>query len=1519
MKRDHIEDIYELSPLQQGMLFHTLLTPGSGMYFEQVAFPLDGPLNTSAFERSWQDVVDRHTILRTSFHWTKVAKPLQVVYRKVKLPVHYLDWSGLSETAFSEQLESLLRKDRESGFNLSEAPLLRLSVIVKGHNSRVILFSLHHLLLDGWSSSLVYKEAQALYEAYCRGEELELPKCRPYGDYIAWLQKQDSDAAGKYWRERLRGYSGPPPFGVGLPAGPLHEDTRYDVCEGRVTTGTTDSLRRLARTHRLTLNTIVQGAWALLLSRYSDHEDVVLGATVSGRPAELEGIESMIGLFINTLPVRIRVSSTSYLVDWLRELQMNQAEARQFEHVALSQIHSWSEVRREVPMFETLIGFENFPTAGGAVSANGDSSEARLFSQTNYPLALAVIPGATDLGLKLIYARPRFEAAEMNRLLNHFQQLLTSIANNPDGRLADIPMLTEVEQSQLVKWNDTATNYPRDTTIHQLFEEQAERTPDAVAVTAEGEQLTYAALNRRANRIARYLRPLGVGSETVVGICGQSTIELVSAMLGVLKAGGAYVPLDQSYPDERLLFMLRDSGARVLLTSRPLAEKIPAGDVRCVTLEDIRDDDEALDDELPNCTSANNLAYVMYTSGSTGGPKGVEITHRAVIRLVRETDFLTLNSSHVIAQVANFCFDAATFEIWGALLNGAQIAGISRFVALSPEDFSIALRDHRVTTIFVTTDLFNQLVRTKPDVFRSVENLLVGGSAINVKWIETCLSDGAPQRLVHVYGPTESTTFASWHLIERVAEGAACIPIGLPLSNTQLYILGRSLSPVSIGVAGEVYIGGDGLARSYHDRPELTAERFVPNPFAGQRGSRLYRTGDRARRGADGAIEFLGRFDDQVKVRGFRVEPGEIEALLRSHPEVSEAVVIARRDVPGSTRLAAYIVPQNGKLVTADLRRLLEAKLPDYMVPSTYLLCNTLPLTPNGKVDRKALAVREERDSQTEAYAEARSPAEQTLAKIWSDVLAVERVSIHDNFFELGGDSIISIQIIARAREAGLGLTLRQLFQNQTVAELAAVSGTVAATRGEVGDLLGELPLLPVQRWFFEQELVNQHHFNQMSLIEVPAGMNATWLAQATEHLFLHHDALRIRFRNNAGQWRQFYSSPGQTPLQVVNLAAVPHAERESKLESEVAKIHESLNLESGPIARVVWFDYGAQPGRLLFVIHHLVVDTVSWRILMEDFWQAYGSLAQGEAVRLPAKTSSLRQWASRLVEHAQSAQVRAELAYWSAAAENNGRLVPRDFQNTENPASAADWVALELDESKTRELLQETPKAYQTQINDVLLTALGRVLSNWMGDSTVKFDLEGHGREPLFEDIDLTRTVGWFTTIFPVQLQVAGEHPGEMLKAVKEQLRQVPNRGLTYGLLRYLTTHPEVDNQRLIHAAPDVAFNYLGQFTEVQELGSSAPARSPASRRPHLIEVSGAVSAGRLSMVWEFSTLHHRRETIERKAAEFMECLSDLIAHCRSPKQVQFTPSDFAQAGISQNELDKLVAVVDGLEGPAR
>jgi amino acid adenylation domain-containing protein/non-ribosomal peptide synthase protein (TIGR01720 family) len=1520
MKLDNVADIYELSPLQEGMLFHTLLTPGSGMYFEQAGIPLYGPLDVPSFERAWQKVLDRHSILRTSFHWENLDKPLQVVHRDARLPVQYLDWSGHSAVGQEQGLEAFLKADRERGFELSRAPLLRLTVIALADGARYVVFSVHHLLLDGWSSDLVYREAAAMYEAYCRGEQLELPRCRPYGDYIAWLQQQDLSAAESFWRTMLKGYAGPSAPGVG-PAPGEREDCEEQ--QTRLSAATTTALQSMARRHQLTLNTLVQGAWALLLSRYSGDDDVVFGYTVSGRPPSLPGAESMVGLFINTLPLRVQISSNARLIPWLRQIQAGQFEARKYEYSPLVKIQGWSEMPHSTPLFQSLLDFGNFPIGGPGRDQPARINGVRSYSRTNYPLNLLVGPGA-ELLLKIMYVHPRYSSEAIARMLGHLRTILEGmVAGSEQRRLGEISMLTEAEWRQLGAWNETATSYPREATIHELFAEQARRAPGAVAVSVEGAEVTYGALNRRANRLARRLRAAGVGRETVAAICVEGPIELVTGMLGILKAGGAYVPLDPAYPEERLRFMLEDSGAVAVVTTGGVSARVPARGTRLVLDEgDAAGGDEGAEEEpgeVSTGTTAEDLAYVMYTSGSTGRPKGAAIPHRAVVRTVRNTNYISLGPSDTIAQISNVSFDAATFEIWGALLNGGRLAGIPREVTLAPDDFAAALRRARISTIFVTTDLFNQLVRERPELFQTVGDVLVGGSAIDAKWIGACLRHGRPQRLVHVYGPTESTTFASWHRIDGVPEGGAAIPIGTPLANTELHVLGRDMNPLPVGVTGEIYIGGDGLARGYLNRPELTAERFVPDPFSGRAGARLYRTGDRARRRADGALEFVGRVDDQVKIRGFRVEVSEIEAVLRTHPGVRDAIVLAREEAAGTRRLVAYVAAASGEVSVGDLRGFLEKKLPEYMVPSAFVRQDALPLTRNGKVDRKALAAAGERLAPEEPYVEPRSPVEKTLAGIWGQVLGVERVGIHDNFFELGGDSIISIQIIARARETGLDLTLRQLFDNQTVSKLAAVAGTGAGVRAEQGTLEGDVPLIPIQLWFLEQESVEPHHFNQAALIEAPAGLDPALLGQATEHLLVHHDALRLRLRREDGRWRQTYTaSAGPVPFRCVDLKTVTEPELRARIEQGATEAQGSLDLEAGPIVRVVWFDLGDRPGRLLFVIHHLAVDSVSWRILMEDFWRTYEQLARGQEVALPAKTSSVRQWARRLNEHAQSAKAREELAYWMAAASGPAGRLPVDLPGGENVAGAVRTVTVELDEEQTRALVQETPRAYQTQINDVLLTALAQALGRWTGERAIRFDLERHGREPLFDDVDLTRTVGWFTTIFPVRLELTTEDPGGALKAVKEQLRRIPNRGLAYGLLRYLSTDPRVTAQLAAVPGPDVGFNYLGQHALTPELESSGAARSPRARRRHLLEIDGAIAGGRLRVQWGYSEHHHRRATIERVAEDFIGHLRSLIAHCRSPKGGGFTPSDFAQAKLSQKDLDKLVAAVDKSERPA-
>jgi len=748
------------------------------------------------------------------------------------------------------------------------------------------------------------------------------------------------------------------------------------------------------------------------------------------------------------------------------------------------------------------------------------------------------------------------------------------------------------------------------------------------------------------------LRSLGVGADVLVGLCVERSPLMVVALLGILKAGGAYVPLDPEYPQERLQFMLADTQVKVLLTQEKLLKSLPQHQARVVCLDtDWEVINQANQDNLNSTVSAENLSYVIYTSGSTGTPKGVAVTHQAVNRLVFNTNYIQLTPDDCVAQAANIAFDAATFEIWGALLHGAKLAIITKSVLLTPKEFAVNLRSNQVSVLFLTTALFNQLASLIPQAFGSLRYLLFGGEAVDPRWVQEVLDKGRPQYLLHVYGPTENTTFSSWYFVEKLTTTATTIPIGRAISNTQIYLLDQNLQPVPIGIPGELYLGGAGLARGYLNRPELTQEKFIPNPFEELRqhsvsgfpherlqtprtqGSKLYKTGDLVRYLPDGNIEYLGRIDNQVKIRGFRIELGEIETVLNQHGDVQVSCVIARVDTPGEKQLVAYIVPQKDAiLTTGELRQFVKTKLPEYMVPSAFVILEALPLTPNGKVDRRALPTPELDRDLLDKYVAPRTQVEEILTQIWASVLKVELVGIHDNFFELGGDSILSIQIIARANQLGIVLSPKLLFMHQTISELAAVAGTTGSIVAEQGLVTGVVPLTPIQHWFFEQNLPQPHHFNQSFLLSVPSECKPEQLEQVVQYLLLHHDALRLGFVKSESEWQQIHAvGADNTALSWFDLSTLPTTEQTTAIETIAAQLQASLNL-SKDLMRVAFFWLGIdKKARLLIVIHHLVVDGVSWRILLEDLQTAYQQIAQGKALALPAKTTSCKDWSYKL------------------------------------------------------------------------------------------------------------------------------------------------------------------------------------------------------------------------------------------------------------------------------------------------
>jgi amino acid adenylation domain-containing protein/non-ribosomal peptide synthase protein (TIGR01720 family) len=1566
-----IQDLYPLSPLQQGMLFHDLYAPESGMYVERLRHTIRGDLNVVAFEQAWRQVVERHAVLRSAFIWEEVDEPLQAVFREVETPLEFQDWRGAPIAEQEERLQAHLREILQRGFKLSRPPLQRLTLIQMSERVSEFIWSYHHLLLDGWSVSLILGEIITLYEAFCQGQKPQLDKSRPYRDYIAWLKRQDQAEAEAFWRKALKGFT---PLASLSMNGP-HDDLAgrqedYESLQMRFSKDTAERLDAFARRHRLTVNTVAQGAWALLLSCYSGEQDVVFGEVVSGRPADLAGSESMVGMFINTLPVRAQVSPESSVLSWLERLQARQIEARRYEYNPLVKVREWSEAPRGLPLFESIVVFEN-STMGVRLGRQEESPEISYATHyatvTGYPLTVVIEPGPEGVSVGFTYDHRRFKSDAIQRMQMRFQTLLEGVLADPEGRLSDLPLLTEAERRELlVDWNSTVKDFSEDRRLHRLFEAQVERTPNAIAVVFEEKKLTYRELNARANRLAHYLRAQGVGPEMLVGVCLDRSLEMMVAILGVLKAGGAYLPLDPAYPKERLAFMLEDSQASVLLTQQRLVEEFATEAPRHREKERVTSDRylpfsslclgasvanphsafrnrviclDAVEERLAG-ESAENLAseataeaaaYVIYTSGSTGRPKGVIVSQRAVSNhMLWLRDYFGLNAADRFLQKTQFSFDAAGTEFFAPLLVGARLIMARPGGHQDGAYLSGMITEHDVTILQLVPSLLRVLL-DEPEFAkcRSLRRVICAGEALPAELqdkFRACLD----AELHNFYGPTEAAIDVTYWPHQHAA-GRAIVPIGRPIANTQIYLLSGDLRPVPVGAPGELYIGGDNLARGYLKRPELTAERFIPNPFSSEPGARLYQTGDLARYLPDGNIEFLGRIDHQVKVRGFRIELGEIESALNQHPAVRESVVIAQADKHGNKRLAAYVVTDPAAslsgLSSKELREFIKTKLPEYMAPSAFALLDALPLTSNGKVDRRALpALNGSQHDSHDSSEVARAPrnrVEEILAGVWSQVLGVKQVGIHDDFFEMGGDSILSIQVVGKANQQGLRVTPKQIFQHPTIAELATVVETAVTMNAEQGLVTGQVPLTPIQHWFFEQNLPEPHYWNHAILLDVRRALDASLLEQAVGRLLAHHDALRLRFERHESGWRQNNAdwdeeNRSSIPFSRFDLSGLPKRERRAAIEAKAAELQESLNLSQGPLLRVALFDLGPRrSSRLLILIHHLTVDGVAWRILLEDVMTAYQQLSRGENAQLPPKTTSFRDWAQKLAAYARTAELKQELGYWLAQARVRAPRLPMDYPEGPgaNTEASARVVSVSLTVEETQALLQEVPKAYRTQINDLLLTALAQSFSQWTESRTLLVDLEGHGREAIFDHVDLSRTVGWFTTIFPALLNLEALESGEALKSIKEQLRAIPNRGVGYGLLRYLSGDEEIAARLRQLPQAEVSFNYLGQFDQLLPEGapfgsateSVGPAHSPRGSRCYPLEINAFISEGRLHLEWTYSERIHRPETIEYLAQNYSSALRALIAHCLSTEAGGYTPSDFPLANLNQSKLEWL------------
>ncbi|WP_234380000.1 non-ribosomal peptide synthetase [Streptomyces sp. CMB-StM0423] len=1507
-------EVWPLSPLQEGLLFHAGYDDtGPDLYTVQFVLGLDGPLDAARLRASWETLLARHGALRASFHRRASGEAVQLIAREVRLPWREADLSGATGPDAAARLEKLAAEERAQRLNPAAPPLLRLLLVRLGDRRHRLVMTTHHILMDGWSMPVLLGELSAVYEA--GGDASALKRTAPYRDYLAWLGRQDKEAAREAWRAELAGADEPT---LVVPADPGRAAVLPEQTEARLGREATAALGVWARGRGLTVNTVVQGAWALVLARLVRRSDVVFGATVAGRPAELPGVEAMVGLFINTLPVRVRLDGGQRVADLLADLQRRQSALMGHQHLGLQEIQKLGGAGAT---FDTLVVYENYPrppedTAGrDALSIEVlDSREA-----TNYPLTLGV-DVADQLEVRLTYRPDLFGTDEAEGLARRLVRVLEQVVADPEVRVGDVEVLTAGERASVVSgWNDTELAVPAGSVLDR-FEERARRAPEAVAVRCGAEVLSYAGLDARANRLARYLQRLGVGRESRVGLCLPRGVEMVAGMLAVWKAGGAYVPLDPAYPAERLAFMVADSGAQVVLSTGELA---PEGAVR---LEEAAADVEAESAEsLQTALEPGQLAYVIYTSGSTGRPKGVAVPHEGPANLAEAMRaVLGVAEGVTVLQFASFSFDAAVLDVAVTLAAGGTLAVATGEEREEPAALAEMIRSSGVSVASVVPSLMSVL---DPAAVTGVRNWVLGAELLTADLASRWTGQA---QVWNTYGPTEATVITTATPLDSGIEPHdAPPPIGRPIGNAHTYVLDDFLRPVPPGVVGELYIAGPGLARGYIGRGGLTAERFVACPF--EPGARMYRSGDLARWSDDGLLHFAGRADEQVKIRGFRIEPGEIEAVLAAHPDVSHAAVVVREDRPGDKRLVAYVV---GDVDTDAVRELAATRLPEHMVPAVVVVLDALPLTPNGKTDRAALPAPDLAD-RVSGRAPA-NPTEAALCALFAEVLGLERVGADDDFFALGGDSITSMQLASRARREGLVLTPRQVFEAKTPERLAVVAAPESAPA--VADTgMGNAPWTPVMRAHGVRAAAPG--FAQWTVVGAPPTLGLDVLTAGVAALLDAHDVLRARAdMSDPANPRLVVPERGTADAAglVTRIDAAGTTGLDAFAAREARAAAAQLRPEDGSMARVVWLDAGpSRVGRLILVVHHLVVDGMSWRILLPDLQTACASLADNRQPALDPVPTPFRRWARELVTQAATDDRVSELQPWTdllGAAESPLGHRPLDpLADTAATMRSHTWT---VPAEQAATLTARTPAVFHTGVHEVLLATLAGAVVQWRSDATdrgVLVDIEGHGRQPA-GDMDLSRTVGWFAAVHPLRLDASGVDlsdaraggpaAGALLKAVKEQVQAVPGDGLGHGLLRYL--NPETADAVAALPRPQIGFNYLGRFPAASPAGDPEPwqaagetavggSAAPGLPVAHALEANAVVrdtpDGPELTLTLSRPAGLLGAEETERLGAAWLELLAGLAAHTEDPAAGGHTPSDFALLDLGQDEVDEFEA----------
>lgn len=1512
-----------LSSGQRRLWFLQQLYPDNPFYNVSASLRFTGNLDIDFLHKSLTHIFRSNDILRSSYPTMDDGSPIIQIKNDLPITIEEVDLSHYKGDELESEARVFMSNQGATRFNLSEPPLFKASLLKLDASSHILFLTMHHMVIDLWSMAILKEQLAENYNLLCQGKPLEPRSSKiQYTDYAYWQQERPIDEKQLgYWKEKLSGE---------LPILDLQTDYHRPVTpsfKGRKQTQylskeLSEKVFNLSKSLEVTPFVLLLSVYYVLLSRHTGQDDVIVGTPLSIR--DDKALEGLIGFFIDTAVLRSQINLDDSFSELVKQIRQNVLEAFSNKDIPFDVLVRELKLNRDLstnPIFQTMFVYNAEP------KTISFGNEAQLVEQaefdpgvSKFDLTLFIAEKQGRLAVTFEYATDIYNEYTIHRFQEHFRLLLEGLTTDPDLKIGQIPMFTEQENDFFLSKPLLSDNpFSSYNGIHELIAECIKASPNAAAVIYEEERMTYAELSRRSATLVPKIMAHTNGENRIVGLAIDRSLEMIVGMLAILNAGCAYLPIDVDYPTDRIDFMLEDANVEVLLTKKALKSMFGNYKGAFIEMDGEPGSEGEGDYPLPS-PNRENLAYVIYTSGSTGRPKGVPIKHKNIIdSTAGRLDFYD-NNPTVFMLMSSMAFDSSKAGIFWTLCTGGTLVITPKHAEQDIDGLVKTIESKHVSHTLLLPSLYNLLLEFGDSKkLRSLKTVIVAGEACSPALVKKHFETVPNLAFYNEYGPTEATVWCIAHNIVK-DDGLKTVPIGRPVANARIYLLNKQRSLVPYGSVGEIYIGGPGLSKGYLNRPDLTERAYYDNPFSEVSGEKLYKTGDIARYNADGNLEFLGRSDQQVKIRGYRIELEEIEKALNTLPEIKETKVLVENHTNGLTYLSAF-VSANVEVDSAKLKTDLKAIVPEYMVPASISQVAVFPTLPNGKVDKTALLAlkKTEVSKRPDDIQKPRNQMESKLLAIWQEVLQIDTIGVTDNFFELGGDSILSIQIIAKARKVGIQLKANQLFENQTIAELALFAKSDADST-KIASVVGHVALTPIQHWFFEVHTNAPHYWNQIVKVSKIGSVSSSIIAEVTHALISYHDSLRLSFLNSDNRWQakvlEVGVQKGFYPYDLTNLEDVDAQQVE--INEVLRSLQEECDLADGDLFKVLFFDCGKLQQNIVFILaHHLVVDMVSWNSIFGDFSAAIEQKLSGGHIAFKKKTANIRTWSEYLLNKAKAGDIYKEQPFWSAQACNTDDW-PKDFVQHET-------VYLEktirskfgiVSEEQSSMLLTKANQAYNTKVEDLLIATLVDTVCDWGNLKEFCIGLERHGRTLENDEIDISNTIGWFTSFFPVKFKRDGViDVGNTIKGVKESLRSIPNDGIGFGILKYLSK----DEVPLDFSAynPQLVFNYLGNLggkyedSEIQYRFHPEGNRDERSERTYAIEINAYAIEGKIHLNWRYSADVYKEETIAKLVEQYLDNLKILNEHCMSKADVEYTPSDFPEAGLDQDDLDELMKLL--------